>query len=55
MKKILFLIAFTMTCKEVTEGWVPAIYRCENDEVVCYVKPGRDAGLFCIKKERGEL
>ena len=39
-KKFMFLLAFTMTCETVVEATFssPSIWRCENDEVICYVK-----------------
>lgn len=55
MKKILFCLVLAMTCEKyvITTMIQHAIYRCENDEVICYtvdegIRPG---GLFCKFKE----
>lgn len=48
MKKIILLLVLTMTCKQVAfQG--SAVFRCYNDEVVCYVK--RVGGISCIAEE----
>lgn len=48
MKKIILLLALTMTCEQVAfQGSV--ISRCYNDEAVCYIKYG--GGISCIIKE----
>lgn len=52
MKKILLslMLVTAMTCTKMTDG----VYRCENDEVVCYVfkefKTG--GGISCKFKEQ---
>lgn len=57
MKYLLSLmLVATMTCKEIdVEGsrpWVN-IYRCENDEVICYVVSGaKKGGISCKFKEQ---
>lgn len=48
MKKIILLLVLSMTCEQVAfQG--SAIFRCYNDEAVCYVQQGK--GISCIGKE----
>lgn len=48
MKKIILLLVLTMTCEQVAfQG--SAVFRCYNDEAVCYVQ--RVGGISCIAKE----
>ena len=51
----LMLVA-TMTCKEIeikeNSPWV-YIYRCENNEVICYITSGaKKGGISCKFKEQ---
>lgn len=48
MKKIILLVVLTMTCEHVAFQGSP-IFRCYNDEAICYVQKG--AGISCIEKE----
>ena len=49
MKKYLIVLALTMTCTEVFENnfQKPTIYRCENEEVICYTKHYHESGIYC--------
>jgi len=54
MKKVLlcFLIATAFTCKKIDFGILDSIWRCENDEVICYnYNYGHGTGLSCKWKE----
>lgn len=54
MKKLFCLIiGLTMTCEIVRKGDISSysIFRCENEEVVCYVGRGDTNPLFCKFKE----
>ena len=55
-KKFMFILAFTMTCETVVEATLTTypIWRCENNEVICYVGHGYGAKLFCKFKETEE-
>ncbi len=67
MRKFLFLLALTMTCQNVEKGnsyirgvW-SSIYRCENEEVVCYIaEQSNGSGISCkfksdnVKKSQNE-
>ena len=52
MKKIILILLVAMTCERVTtEGWNAVnLYRCENDEVICY-SGGFRSGLSCKFKD----
>ena len=57
MKYLLSLmLVATMTCEIIdTKGNSPwsDIYRCENDEVVCYITSGdKEGGISCKFKEQ---
>ena len=55
MKKILccLIIVTAFTCKSVYSNLYNEIYRCENDEVVCYIYDGfKKGGVSC--KFKGE-
>lgn len=49
MKKILFMFAFAMVCEKVTDVSFtnPVLYRCENEEVVCYTSSDNRSGISC--------
>lgn len=51
----LMLVA-TMTCKIIDKtgnGPWASIYRCENDEVICYITSGaKQGGISCKFKEQ---
>lgn len=48
MKKIILLVVLAMTCEQVAfQG--SSIFRCYNDEAICYVQ--RVGGISCIAKE----
>ena len=49
MKKIILLLMLSMTCEKVeTPRFYPNLFRCENDEVVCYIFDAyREGGLSC--------
>lgn len=51
MKKIILIVclSFAMTCEQVAFTNT-AIDRCENDEVVCYIKFGIGGGISCFEK-----
>ena len=50
MKYLFIVLSMAMVCERV--GFDMAqIDRCENDEVVCYVKHGIGGSISCIKKE----
>ena len=54
MKKILFLFVLAMTCEKVPGGLtLPNIWRCENDEVICYTRHLENAGIYCKFKHKG--
>lgn len=47
MKKIILLLVLAMTCEQVAfQG--SAIFRCYNDEAVCYIQQGK--GISCIER-----
>jgi hypothetical protein len=54
-KKYLLVLALTMTCTKVVSGslMTPTIYRCENEEVICYTKHEHRSGLYCHFKNEG--
>lgn len=55
MKKILWglMIVTAFTCKTVYSIINNEIYRCENDEVVCYIYDGiKKGGISCKFKEQ---
>lgn len=39
------LVEYSMSCEEVND-WTDT-YRCENAEVICYMKMTRDSGIDC--------
>lgn len=50
MKKILFslMLVTAMTCTKMGNG----IYRCENEEAICYIYDGyKEGGIDCKFKE----
>lgn len=47
MRKFLLLLTLSMICKEVLSGFM-FMYRCENDEIICYIYDKMDKGdIFC--------
>lgn len=56
MKKFIFTLVLVtqMTCEAVFEEFTKIIYRCENDEVVCYTITGGHKGLQCEFKKNLE-
>lgn len=56
MKKFIFTLVLVtqMTCEVVFEEFTKAIYRCENDEVVCYKITGAYTGFQCEFKKNLE-
>lgn len=52
-KKFMFLLAFTMVCEKVIPAGFSfnSVYRCENEEVICYVGQGYSANPYCKFKE----
>lgn len=61
MKNIIlsFLLVTAFTCQKIkSERGYPYLYRCENDEVICYIQNdaigyGGVGGVFCkFKDER---
>lgn len=52
MKQIILLLAFTLTCENITPHrfYSYDVYRCENEEVICY-SAGHRGGLSCKFKE----
>lgn len=55
MKKFLWslMIVTAFTCKSVYSTFNNEIYRCENDEVICYIFDGlKKGGIFCKFKEQ---
>ncbi len=67
MRKFLFLLTLTMTCQSVEKGnsyirgVLSMIYRCENEEVVCYLaEKSNGSSIFCnfksdnVKKSQNE-
>lgn len=53
MNKYLFLL-FAMTCIKTSGGGrFPDIWRCENDEVVCYTRHYEESGIDCKFKVIG--
>ena len=57
MKKVLlcFLIATAFTCKKIDFGILDSIWRCENDEVICYnYNYAHGTGISCKWKEKAE-
>lgn len=47
MRKFLLLLTLSMICKEVLSGFT-FIYRCENDEIICYIYDKMNKGdIFC--------
>lgn len=55
MKKILWslMIVTAFTCESVYSTFNREIYRCENDEVVCYIYDGiKKGGVSCKFKEQ---
>ena len=55
MKKYLLILALAMTCTRAFSGpfGTPTIYRCENEEVICYTKHYHESGLYCHFKNKG--
>ena len=48
MKRFLFLMVLSMACKEVVGSIrLPHIWRCENEEVVCYTRRLEQSGIYC--------
>lgn len=56
MKKFMLILAFMMTCEKVVDSHLTfyPIYRCENEEVICYVGQGYGAHPYCKFKETKE-
>lgn len=57
MKKFLFslMLVTAMTCEPVYETVSKAIYRCENDEVICYLYNGiKQGNITCKFKEQSD-
>ena len=52
MTKYLFLL-FAMTCIQTSGGRFPDIWRCENNEVVCYTRRYNESGIDCKFKVIG--
>lgn len=52
-EKFLFILGLAFVCENIhVKGFFGGFYRCENDEVVCYVYSGRyDGGISCKFKE----
>ena len=57
MKKYLasLMLVTAFTCEPVYETMSKAIYRCENDEVICYLYNGIQQGnMTCKFKEQSD-
>lgn len=55
MKKYLasLMLVTAFTCKSVYSTFNNEIYRCENDEVICYIYVGMNkGGVSCKFKEK---
>lgn len=55
MKKYLasLMLVTAMTCTKVYGDWTVIVYRCENNEVICYTNI-TDGGFDCKFKEQSD-
>lgn len=50
IKNIFLLLALSFVCKEqiISTFYGLSLYRCENEEVICYIANGaKKSGIFC--------